>query len=340
MLASNPKISVIIPAYNVEAYIGECLDSVFAQTYLPYEVIVVDDGSSDATYKRVSAYKQDHPVIIKLLTQENSGQGTARNRALRVAKGDFILFLDADDSIEEGLFSALHALLSSGTLPDIFHFNWQRFEEAGGRRVYTVIDDDEVAHESKLTGSNCDKMLQITNYFSANNIFRRRFLVDNSIYYGSGSLYEDNIFMVQAITNANLICNTSKVYYNYRHHSGQSTKYSGDDAKHYHAFIDAIDAMIKHCQPRTTHTAYYLLRYSVSKFLVYIETRVPRRFHRNFARDFVRMFHALDVTPDTSSRNIFLTICLRLRIFSNNRYRLFLWLSLAKVTYAQLRRRI
>lgn len=86
-------VSVVIPAYNAEAYIREALESVLSQTYTDYEIIVVDDGSTDRTLERVRAYG----TRIVLLTQDHKGPAAARNRALQAAKGPLIAFLDADD---------------------------------------------------------------------------------------------------------------------------------------------------------------------------------------------------------------------------------------------------
>ena len=86
-------VSCIIPVYNGERFLKEALDSIFAQTYRPLEVIVVDDGSTDGTSRAVAEYPQ--PIVY--IHQDNQGSPRARNRGIQAAKGDFIAFLDADD---------------------------------------------------------------------------------------------------------------------------------------------------------------------------------------------------------------------------------------------------
>jgi glycosyltransferase involved in cell wall biosynthesis len=88
------EISVIIPLYNKGAYIGRALDSVFAQTFQDYEVIVIDDGSTDDGPERVASYTDER---LHLIRQANAGPGAARNRGIREAKGKYVAFLDADD---------------------------------------------------------------------------------------------------------------------------------------------------------------------------------------------------------------------------------------------------
>jgi len=102
------RISVIIPAYNVESCLKRCLDSVFAQTVAPAEVIVINDGSTDNTAEIARCYGER----ITYLEQSNAGQGAARNTGLRIAKGEYIAFLDADDYWLPGFLEATTTFLS------------------------------------------------------------------------------------------------------------------------------------------------------------------------------------------------------------------------------------
>lgn len=90
-------VSVIIPCYNVEQYISECLNSVFAQTHSPLEIICIDDCSTDNTLSVLQSIQTKHPEIILLHNEENKGSSYSRNRGLSIAKGEWIQFLDADD---------------------------------------------------------------------------------------------------------------------------------------------------------------------------------------------------------------------------------------------------
>ena len=96
MTAPNPLVSVIVPAFNAAATLEETLGAVAAQTYRPIELLVVDDGSSDATGKIAEAFCRQHD-FAQVIVQANAGVAAARNRAIAVAKGDYIAPLDADD---------------------------------------------------------------------------------------------------------------------------------------------------------------------------------------------------------------------------------------------------
>ncbi|MFQ5964188.1 MAG: glycosyltransferase family 2 protein [Candidatus Scalinduaceae bacterium] len=92
-----PRVSVIIPAYNVERYIGETLDSVLVQTYSDFEVIVVDDGSNDRTAFIIKKYQKKNPEKVRLIQKENAGPARARNVGIKASTGEYIAFVDADD---------------------------------------------------------------------------------------------------------------------------------------------------------------------------------------------------------------------------------------------------
>lgn len=108
------KFSLIIPAYNVEKYIKKCLDSVLNQTYNNYEIIIINDGSTDNTYKILESYKSNKK--IKIINQENKGLSNARNTGVSNAKGDYILFIDSDDFIEKELLEILNKTIKDEDL--------------------------------------------------------------------------------------------------------------------------------------------------------------------------------------------------------------------------------
>ena len=105
-MQNNPLISVIVPAYNVEKYIARCLDTILKQTYSNLEVIVVDDGSKDDTGVIIDKYKSKD-ARVKIIHQENRGLSGARNSGLKIATGDFIGYVDGDDTIEYGMYEKM-----------------------------------------------------------------------------------------------------------------------------------------------------------------------------------------------------------------------------------------
>ena len=91
------RFSIIVPVYNVEKYVKKCLESIVNQTYRDYEVIIVNDGSTDGSIRIVNQFIEEDPNRIRLINQQNKGLGGARNTGLENALGEYIVYLDSDD---------------------------------------------------------------------------------------------------------------------------------------------------------------------------------------------------------------------------------------------------
>ena len=126
--SNPPLVSVIIPVYNVEKYLRECLDSVLAQTYKNIEVILVDDGSTDSSGHICDEYLNVDDRI-KVIHQQNAGLSEARNHGYDFATGVFVYFLDSDDWIQEETLSSLTQRIQD-TNADIVFFDSKSFEDS------------------------------------------------------------------------------------------------------------------------------------------------------------------------------------------------------------------
>lgn len=102
----NPKISIIVPVYNVEEYLKKCIESLVNQSIVEKEIIFVNDGSTDNSYSILEMYKKMYPEII-ILNKENGGLSSARNAGIEIAKGDYIGFVDSDDYVDEKMFELM-----------------------------------------------------------------------------------------------------------------------------------------------------------------------------------------------------------------------------------------
>lgn len=100
----SPLVSIIVPCYNVEGYIGRCLDSLLANDYLHKEIITIDDGSADSTLKILKQYGEMYDCI-RVMSHANRGVALTRNRGLDAAKGDYVMFVDSDDTVQPGFIS-------------------------------------------------------------------------------------------------------------------------------------------------------------------------------------------------------------------------------------------
>lgn len=175
-----PKISVIIPVYNSEKYLKKCLDSVFAQTFDDFELIIVNDGSPDNSQDIIDAYKAIHPDKITSIRQENAGQAAARNRGLDLALGEYVMFVDSDDYISAKAFEKVLSCAEANN-SDIVCFNM-------------FNDIDGAIEEFNYRIFQCEDPIKkyILNETSpCNKLIKRDLLQKNALHFREGIIYED-----------------------------------------------------------------------------------------------------------------------------------------------------
>lgn len=204
------KLSIIIPAYNAEAYLQQCLDSILAQERQGCEVIVVDDGSTDGTAALLERYPD-----VKTIHQANRGMSTARNRGLDEARGEYILFVDSDDLLTDGALEALVAELSG---EDIIAFNAKKLHDATGEQTYhPTIRQPETTDGWTYF---CRHRLEATDIHFVciwQRAYRRQFLIDNNLRFADGILRaEDDLFTTQAMLAAKTLRTITPCLYIYR----------------------------------------------------------------------------------------------------------------------------
>lgn len=182
------KFSIIMPAYNAAEFIEDAISSILNQTYSNYELIVIDDCSTDNTYEIVKKCSN-----IKLLqTPINSRQGAARNIGLNNCSGDYILFLDADDKFYDNyVFEKLVSLIKDKNLPDIIYGGMR----ITGKRELTIMPDEENTLKSYRLGQN--KWMNVTSLCIKNSIIQ-----EHNIRFPENIRYEDVIFAFLAIDKA------------------------------------------------------------------------------------------------------------------------------------------
>lgn len=195
-------LSIIIPVYNVEKYLAECVDSVLRQTYTDYEVILVDDGSTDNGGRMCDEYALKDPRI-RVIHQPNGGLSAARNSGLRAAQGEYIYFLDSDDYIEDYTLAHLTETAERENADVVFFDGYVFFDECE--------EDDTVSRyvrrEQYLTQSGQKMLLQLLEndeYRTAvpMMLLRREYLTGHDLWFLEGIIHEDELFTF-LVYNAN-----------------------------------------------------------------------------------------------------------------------------------------
>ena len=195
--------SIIVPVYNVEEYLPRCLDSILNQTYEKFECIVVDDGSCDSSGVICDEYA-NKDSRIKVIHQQNSGLGAARNKGLGNASGEYILFCDSDDWIEKDLLFELSKNVER-TNPDVVIYGFAHIlTKEKNLKIYYKDEIDRIKDNLLTDEWTCS---------ACNKCIRKRFLYGKQ--FPVGGLYEDAFFIPQLVFQAEKIEVIEKYFYNY-----------------------------------------------------------------------------------------------------------------------------
>lgn len=209
------KLSIIVPVYNVERYIKECMESLLSQTCSDFETLFVDDCSQDASVYVVEQFLIDHPNFNGRIIHhgKNGGLSAARNTGLKAATGEYILFLDSDDELSSDCIDKLTAPLNERTYDVVV---------GGVREQYA----DGTGNETEMiTGPVLNPMKSYADgawYVMAwNKLCNRKFLLDNELYFEEGLLHEDVVwsFKLASVCQSMYIENSPTYYYKIRNAS-------------------------------------------------------------------------------------------------------------------------
>ncbi|ADQ79282.1 glycosyl transferase family 2 [Paludibacter propionicigenes WB4] len=213
-------VSIIIPVYNVEQYLRDCLISVVAQTYPDYEVICVNDGSTDGSLVILEEFRKKYNKI-SVISQQNKGLSVARNAGIQAAKGDYLFFLDSDDWIEP---KTLEILVQKQCGEDLVCFNGCRVFEDG-----RTEEPDSGIEEALLTGWEyyCKYALVRRKFHfvcSVLRLYRREYLLEHKLFFEEGIYHEDNLFTPLACYYAQTVKVIPDCLYVYRIRQGSITQ--------------------------------------------------------------------------------------------------------------------
>lgn len=206
--------SIIIPCYNVEGYISSTINSVLKQKYNNWELILVNDGSTDDTTKILEKYNKKHERIT-LIEQDNNGVSSARNKGLKKAKGKFIFFLDGDDFIRPDLLFKANKVFDGNPDVDIFSFGFNIVNK-NNQVIKSYTYDDKDSH---IFSSNDFMNLYLTKKIRQSMcsfIVKKEVLSKNKIYFSKNISYgEDQEVQLKSIFHSNKIFYSAKPFFEY-----------------------------------------------------------------------------------------------------------------------------
>ena len=217
----NPEISIIVPVYNVEKYLKRCIDSILNQSFTDFELILVDDGSTDNSGKIIDEYaiKDER---IKVIHKENGGQGSARNRGLDIAKGNYIGFVDSDDWIHKDMYKCMYQIINEDST-DIVQVGHNTVEKYTKDKRCNINDLNIICIDNiieKFTDCNSFEILPLI--FPVNKLYRRELW--KNLRFPEGKFAEDLriIYKIYDITTKYKIIDYN--FYNYYMSPNSSTR--------------------------------------------------------------------------------------------------------------------
>lgn len=220
-----PKISIVIPMYNVEKYIGDCLESIARQEYESLEVICVDDGSTDESLAVAEEWQREHPALdLKILHQTNKRQAAARNAAFDVARGEYIIMLDSDDVLFDGFLITLDKYISTSA-PDIVAYNVVNWYPNCKQQYEKNITYSHPVYRSFESGKAfLDYFVNLKHWGPTGMfyIFKRTMLNEYGLRFMEGVYHEDDLFIAQLCYCAKAVVVVPELEYCYRMREGST----------------------------------------------------------------------------------------------------------------------
>lgn len=241
-------VSVIVPIYNVEAYLERCVESILQQTYKHIEIILVDDGSPDRCGSMCEEYAQKDNRI-KVLHKENGGLSDARNAGLEMAKGKYVLFVDSDDLIKKELVESCVQTAEKNS-SDIVIFDFNRVEE--NEEIVTTM---EIEKSGTYTLESEPRIL-FGSPSAVNKLFRRDLFIKTGIRFPVGKYYEDLGTIPKLLLLADKIDYIKKSYYDYMIRSG-SIMTAAKFEKNYEDRTEMLNGILDFYKEKNVYENFY-----------------------------------------------------------------------------------
>lgn len=232
------RFSIIVPVYNVEEYLQGCIDSILANDCSECEIILVDDGSTDGVCPEIcDRNAAKHPGLIRVIHQENQGLGGARNTGLEAAKGEYVLFVDSDDTIDPRTLQILNARVEE-THADIYSFNLYSHDGKGKQELIQVAP----SREEPFSLAECPEFLFALPAAWA-RLWRRDLFINTGIRYPSRVWYEDIRTTTKLFASASAIVAMEDALYFYLARPGSIMRSS--NIKRSREIMDAFDDILQ-----------------------------------------------------------------------------------------------
>ena len=216
------KVSIVVPVYNVEKYLAQCLNSLCKQTMKEIEIICVDDGSKDSSPNIIKKFQQKDNRV-RCVSKQNSGYGNTMNMGMDAAEGEYIAIAESDDYIEPNTCEVLYGVAKQFDL-DLVKSDYYEFYGDSGKSKY-IQTCSEPSFYNKLIGYKKDDVVFEFRMNTWTGLYRTEFLRKNNIRHNEtpGASYQDNGFWFQTVSLASRMMFIDKAFYHYRQDNPNSS---------------------------------------------------------------------------------------------------------------------
>jgi len=309
---NNPKVSIIIPIYNVEQYLRQCLDSVINQTFKDFECICINDCSMDNSYNILKEYAKKDSRFIIIDLPENKGQGYARNEGLKIAKGEYISFVDYDDWVTKDYLEVLYNEIKKNNL-DMVCASAYFYDNSQGKMINKKTISAKMLNKCNIETlliPKCDFFI-IPMWLK---IYRKQFLYDNNMFFRL-NWQEDNVFLFETIIKTDKFKFIDNKVYIYRINRINSSTTEIDKQFTYFLLFEKLKEMLvesnKYEQYKTIYYQYIsILTASKLEFL-----KLPLSKLISYYNEFKKLYYNKDFIDNFSIKKINIMLKIRQILF-------------------------
>lgn len=289
MLIQKQKISVVVPMYNAEKYLHECINSILNQEYKNFEIIVVDDHSTDNSVTIIKEFQKNNSNIF-LYSTVGKGLGAARNTAMKYATGEYIMFIDSDDEIPSTACANLIEAMLEDSATDLAIGNMNLYKESGKE----PMKEFELLHGTSMDVKNIKRFPALVGSQTACNKLYKKNIIDTfNIKFPEGLWHEDLYFNTVYLSRCAKIKIIRDVVYFYRKFEGEQTITSNFSSEQY--AIDrmtVIEMVVNKLKSQNSKEMLNIFKlYTLKKFLLPFENQIFKKYDESFSE---KMFYQIN----------------------------------------------
>ena len=274
------KVTLIIPVYNSEKYLPKCIDSILNQTYDNYEIMLVNDGSTDKSQQVINEYKEKWPDKIISIEQENKGVAITRNESIKRAKSDYIMFIDNDDFIDKDYIETYMNYVKQGDYDAVI----------GGYR--RPNENGKIIRTLGLKDTAWSKFMIMTPWAK---VYKKQYLIDNNIEYLNNNIGEDIYFNLKAMLLSDKVKIIDYIGYNwfFNTKSVSNSKQKNIKTLQVYELLNSSYNMLK--EENLLDKYYELLETHFTRYIIWILSFSTKKFkYKTISEEYDKLFKWLE----------------------------------------------